>query len=182
MLINKKKRTCHFVDFAVLAKQSENKGKWKDIQILRLCQRTKKLWNMRLMVIPVIAGALGTVPKGLEKYLWNWKSVRIKTIQTTALLKFAVTPVKDHLLIVVWKSCKIIETGIFSGIQLFYYHKRQEQKNELDKNGGKEKKEKWNMFPHNQKWKNSARILTIVYLLIVISYFELKQTKRFFPK
>ena len=29
----------------------------------------KKLWNMKAMLIPIVGGALGMVPKGLEKEL-----------------------------------------------------------------------------------------------------------------
>ena len=40
------------------------------------------------MVIPVVVGALGTVSKGVEKKLGELKiRGRIKTVQTTALLK-----------------------------------------------------------------------------------------------
>ena len=47
--------------------QSENEGKQKDIQIVRLCQRTKELWNISVTVIPIVISALGTVPKDLEE-------------------------------------------------------------------------------------------------------------------
>ena len=45
---------------------------------------------MRVKVVPIIIGALGTVPKGLEKSLSELEiKGRIETIQTTALLKSA---------------------------------------------------------------------------------------------
>ena len=34
----------------------------------------KRLWNMKVKVIPNVVGALGTVPKGLEKRLGKWRS------------------------------------------------------------------------------------------------------------
>ena len=50
----------------------------------------KKLWNMRVKGIPIVVGALGTVPKNLEKRLENREiRGRIETIQTTALLQLA---------------------------------------------------------------------------------------------
>ena len=38
------------------------------------CQRTKKKWNIRLRVVPILVGTVGTVAKSLEKYWKNWKS------------------------------------------------------------------------------------------------------------
>ena len=43
---------------------------------------------MKVTVIPVIVGALGTIPKGIEKRLGLLQiRGRIKTIQTTSCLK-----------------------------------------------------------------------------------------------
>ena len=89
VLINKN-RTCDLVDFATpvdpRVKVEENE---KHRQILRPGQRTeKKLWNMKVKVIPIVVGALGTVPKGLERGLENPDiRGRIDTIQNTALLQ-----------------------------------------------------------------------------------------------
>ena len=51
------------------------------------CQRTKKkkLWYIRVTVIPVVDGTLGTVPKNLEKRLEESEiKGRIEAIQITA--------------------------------------------------------------------------------------------------
>ena len=66
VLIKKKKKELA-IQWILLS--YENKSKWKDKQILRPYQGTKKLWNMRMTVIPIVVGALGMVPKGLEKSL-----------------------------------------------------------------------------------------------------------------
>ena len=101
------------MDFAVLAdhrgklKESEKKDKYLD-----LAKEMKKLWNIKVMIIPIVIGALGTVNEGLVKRLKNLEiRGRMETIQTTALLRLvrilrrvlkrlAVTqsPVKDHQL------------------------------------------------------------------------------------
>ena len=91
VLINKKKRTCHIVDFAVPA---DHRVKLKEIEkkdkCLDLAKELKKLWNMMVKFVPIVIGALGTVPKGLEKNLSELEiKGRIETIQTTALLKSA---------------------------------------------------------------------------------------------
>ena len=73
IIINKKKkktRICKIVDFAVLAdhrinlKESEKKDKYLD-----LAREIKKLWNMKVTIVPIVIGALGTVTKGLLKGL-----------------------------------------------------------------------------------------------------------------
>ena len=63
-----KKRTCRIVNFAVAAdhrvklKESKKKNKY-----LELFKELKKLWNMKVMVISIVIGALSTVIKGLAK-------------------------------------------------------------------------------------------------------------------
>ena len=39
----------------------------KTDKYLNLSKELKTLWNMKLTMIPIVVGALGTVPKGLEK-------------------------------------------------------------------------------------------------------------------
>ena len=90
-IINKKKRTCKIVDFAVPAddriklKECEKKDKYLD-----LARELKKLWNMQVTIIPIVIGAFGTVTKGLLKGLENLEvGGRVETIQMTALLRTA---------------------------------------------------------------------------------------------
>ena len=58
------------MDFAVLVyhsaklKESEKRAKYVD-----RAWELKKLWNMNVMVIPIVTGALETMPKGLVKGL-----------------------------------------------------------------------------------------------------------------
>ena len=65
-------------------------------QIHESCQRTKKKkkkrknWNNKVMVIPIVVGALGTVPKIFEKRQKELENRdRIETIQTPERLGFA---------------------------------------------------------------------------------------------
>ena len=89
IIINKKKRTCKIVDFAVPAdhriklKECEKKDKY-----LNVARELKKLWNMQMTIILIVIGAFGTVTKGLLKGLENLEvGGRVETIQTTALLR-----------------------------------------------------------------------------------------------
>ena len=91
IIINKKMRICKIVDFAVPAdqrinlKESEKKDKYHG-----LAREIKNLWNMKVTIVPIVIGALGTVTKGLLKGLEDLEiGGRVKTIQTTALLRTA---------------------------------------------------------------------------------------------
>ena len=66
-----KKKICKIVDFSVPAdhriklKECEKRDKYLD-----LVRQLKKLWNMKVTIIPIVIGAFGTVTKGLLK---GWK-------------------------------------------------------------------------------------------------------------
>ena len=88
---DKKKRTCWIVEFAVSAdhrvKLKENE---KEDKYLDLTKELKKLWNMKVSIIPIVIGAFGTGTKGLLKGLEDLEvGGRVETIQTTALLRTA---------------------------------------------------------------------------------------------
>ena len=85
----KYKRTCRIVDFAVpvdhsiKSKESEKKNK-----CLHLAGELKKLWNMKMTVIPIVTGALDTVTKGLVQGLEDLEiRGREEAIQTAALFE-----------------------------------------------------------------------------------------------
>ena len=96
IIINKKKkkkkeRICKIVDFAVPAdhrinlKESEKKDMYLD-----LARELKKLWNMKVTIVPIVIGALGTITKGLLKGLEDLEvGGPVETIQTTAQLRTA---------------------------------------------------------------------------------------------
>ena len=57
---------------------------------LDLARELKKLWNMKVMIVPIVIGALGTISKGLLKGLEDLEVGEwVETIQTTALLRTA---------------------------------------------------------------------------------------------
>ena len=66
IIMEKKKRTCKIVDFTVPAghcvkmRESEKKDKYLD-----LARELKKLLNLKVTVIPIVIGALGTITEGL---------------------------------------------------------------------------------------------------------------------
>ena len=79
------------MDFAVLAdhgikpKECEKKDKYHD-----LAKQSKKLWNMKVTIIPIVITVFGVVTEGLLKGLEDLEARgRLQTIQTTALLRTA---------------------------------------------------------------------------------------------
>ena len=87
----KKKRICKIVDFAVPVdhrinlKESEKKDKYPD-----LARELKKLWKMKVTIVPIVIGALGAITKGLLKGVKDLEGGgQVDTFQTTALLRTA---------------------------------------------------------------------------------------------
>ena len=72
-------------DHRINLKESEKKDKYLD-----LARGLKKLWNMKVTIVPIVIDALGTITKGLLKGLEDLEiGGRVETIQTTALLRTA---------------------------------------------------------------------------------------------
>ena len=66
-------------------KERKKKDKYLD-----LARELKKMWNMKVTIIPIVIGAFGTVTKELLKGLEDLEDGgRVETIQTTALLRTA---------------------------------------------------------------------------------------------
>ena len=89
IIINKNEKTCKIADFAVPAdyrvkpKECEKRDKHLD-----LARELKKLWNMKVTIIPIVLGALGTVTTGKIQGLEDLEITgRVETVQTTALLR-----------------------------------------------------------------------------------------------
>ena len=96
-------------DHRIKLKECEKRDKYLDF-----ARELKKLWNVKVTIIPIVIGAFCTVSKGLLKGLEDLEvGCRVETIQTTALLKMArilmspgdlrrltvnQSPVKDHQL------------------------------------------------------------------------------------
>ena len=75
------------MDHRINLKESEKKDKYLD-----LARELKKLWNMKVRIVPIVIGALGRITKGLLKGMEDLEvGGRVETIQTTALLRTART-------------------------------------------------------------------------------------------
>ena len=85
-----KKRTCWIVDYAISAdhrvklKENKKRDTYQD-----LTRKLKKLWNIKVTVIPIVTDVLGTVTKGLVQALGVLEiKERMETIQTTDQPKY----------------------------------------------------------------------------------------------
>ena len=92
--IHKEDKTCRVVDFAVpvghrvKVKESEKKNNYLD-----LAREMKRMWNIKVSIIPIVNDALGTVTKGLVHRLKDVDIAgRVETVQTTALMWSARIP------------------------------------------------------------------------------------------
>ena len=85
IIVDKKKNTCKIVDFAIPAdyrverKEREKRfGKiWQDL-VQDLARKLQILWNKKVTVIPIVIGALGTVPKSSNKNRLDQIGIRTK--------------------------------------------------------------------------------------------------------
>ena len=62
--------------------QSKIERKQKERSVPRLCEGTEKLWNMKITVIPIVIGALGTLTNRISKRTGGI----VETTQTIELL------------------------------------------------------------------------------------------------
>ncbi len=88
VVLDKTKKMCHLIDIAqpgdirVAKKETEKIQKYQDLA-RELC----KIWQVKVKVVPVVVGALGTIPKALEKHLEEiGTNVRVDLLQKAVLL------------------------------------------------------------------------------------------------
>ena len=90
MIIDKEKKLCLIVDFAVPSdhrieiKEREKIEKYQDLK-----REVQKLWNMKAKIIPIVIGALGTIPKTLQKQLEQIESWAILTREECFILTYS---------------------------------------------------------------------------------------------
>ena len=91
IIVDKERNTCQIVDFAIPGDHRvEMKEKEKREKCQDLARELQVLWNNKISVIPILIGALGTVPKSLRKRLHQIGiQTEIETMQTTVLLNTA---------------------------------------------------------------------------------------------
>ena len=91
IIINKKKENLQNCQLCCPGRpQKKLKECEKKDKYLNLARELKKLWNMKVTIIPIVIGMFGTVTKGLLKELEGLEvGGRMEIIKTTTLLRMA---------------------------------------------------------------------------------------------
>ena len=64
VVVDKKERSCKIIDFAVPGDcRIEEKEKDKIEKYQDLGRELQKIWNVKMKIIPLVVGSLGTIPK-----------------------------------------------------------------------------------------------------------------------
>ena len=91
IVVEKRNKCCKIIYFAIpydsriAEKEVEKVVKYQD-----LARELKKLWKMKTMVIPIVIGTFGTVPKDLKKRLENIGiETKIDELQKSVILNTA---------------------------------------------------------------------------------------------
>ena len=88
IVLNKETKECLIVDTAVPGDTRVNTKEDEKIEKYRdLCRELERLWRVKCRVVPVVVGALGTIPTRLSAHLKMLDiNLSIKTIQKSAIL------------------------------------------------------------------------------------------------
>ena len=88
MVLNKETKECLIVNIAVpgdtrvTTKEDEKIEKYRE-----LCRELGRLWGVKCRVVPIVVGALGTIPAKLSAHLEMLDiNISIETIQKSAIL------------------------------------------------------------------------------------------------
>ena len=102
LLVDKSKKSCRIIDVAipedsgVKEKEAERVEKYQN-----LGRELKRMWEVKTKVVPVVLGALGTVPLRLKG---NLKDIGVDTsitlIQKSALLGSAIKDTKKSIILI----------------------------------------------------------------------------------
>ena len=83
MLVDKNKKSCHIIDVAIPEDSGvEEKEAEKVENDQNLAREPRRMWELKIKIVPIVLGALGTVPLQLKG---NLKDIRVDT-QLLALL------------------------------------------------------------------------------------------------
>ena len=150
-------------DFWIKLKECEKKDKYRIFD-----RELKKLWNMKMTIIPIVIGAFGIVTKGLLKGLEDLEFCgRVETIQTTALLRTA--RILRRVLEIMETCCHPISCERPSA--------GADVKNPGEEEDEKEKEERENYSKPNFKAGSSSKDKQLSCPLVIYSWLFLKWTR-----
>ena len=96
VLVDKSKKDCHIIDVAIPEDSGVRENEFEKVEKYQnLARELRRMWEVKTNVVPIVLGALGTVPLQLKG---NLKGIRedtsISLIQKSALLRSARIPRK----------------------------------------------------------------------------------------
>ena len=88
VVVDKKRRTCKIIDFAVPGdSRIEEKEKEKIEKYQDLRRELQKIWNVRVKIMQLVVGSLGAIPKQISNRLKETRiTAEIEQVQKTVLL------------------------------------------------------------------------------------------------
>ena len=88
VVVDNKERSCKIVDFAVSGdSRIEGKEKGKTEKYQDLARELQKIWNVKVNIIPLVAGSCGAIPKQFGNRLSQIGiTVRTAQVQKKVLL------------------------------------------------------------------------------------------------
>ena len=88
VVVDKENRSCQIIDFAVPGdSRIEDKEKEKIEKYQDLARELRRIWNLRVKVIPLVVGSLGAIPKQFGNRLKDIGiTAEIGQVQKTVLL------------------------------------------------------------------------------------------------
>ena len=88
IVVDKVKKTCTIIDYAIHYDSRVNNKEMEKIEKYHdLARELRKLWNMKVKVIPIIIDTLGTTPRQVKKRLEViGKETRGKELQKTVII------------------------------------------------------------------------------------------------
>ena len=91
IVVDKVKKTCTIIDYAIHYDSRVNNKEMEKIEKYHdLARELRKLWNMKVKVIPIIIGTLGTTPRQVKKRLEIIGiETRVKELQKTVIIHSA---------------------------------------------------------------------------------------------
>ena len=91
IVVEKRNKCCKIIDFAIpYDRRIEEKEVEKVVKYQDLARELKKFWKMETMVIPIVIGTFGTVPKDLKRRLENIGiQTKIDELQKSVILNTA---------------------------------------------------------------------------------------------
>ena len=81
MLVDKNKKSCHIIDMAIPESSGVKEKEFEKVKKHRnLAKELRRMWEVKTNMVPVVLGALGTVPLRLKGNLKGHRSRHVNQL------------------------------------------------------------------------------------------------------